>query len=223
MGSSSKNKTQQSSTKQTILGNTTTSNPYLVSATNDDGTISSFVEGSAFDTINDFVNDNFQNILNNYLNPSLDDTTNQSKLKAFTDNINNQATLNLENNIINPLSNRNMIRSSQATDMYKNLQNSIDQSIYDYTVELLGSSQENSANILNNLMSLYLNGFNAVLANQAQSLSTSSANATQNSNSTTTSTQRSGNYLNDTLDLAEKLGSAYLTGGASLLKNDKNK
>ena len=223
MGSSSKSKTQQSSTKQSILGSSTTANPYIVSATDNNGTASSFVDGSAFDTINDFVNDNFQNILNNYLNPTLNDPTSQSKLKSFSDNVRNEAYHNLENNIINPLSNRNMIRSSQATDMYKNLQNSIDQSIYDYTVELLGSSQENSENVLNNLMSLYLNGFNAVLANQAQSLSTSSANSTQTSNSTSTTTSSSGNYLSEALDLAAKIGTAYMTGGASLLKPNKDK
>lgn len=208
MGSSSKSATKSSSTNKRLLGNTTTKNPFVVSSTNNDGTNSYFVEGSTFDTINDFVNDNFNNVLNNYLNPNINDTTNQTKLNNYIDTVNKQAHTAFENNIINPLSNRNMIRSSQATDMYNNLQNSIDQSISDYTIELLGSSQENAAKVLNNLMSLYLNGFNAVQANQAQSLNASNANANTSSKSTSSQSKGGSNALDNAINLSTKIISA---------------
>ena len=44
----------------------------------------------------------------------------------------------LENNVINPLANRNMIRSSQATNMYNNLAEAMNDSISDYSAGLVG-------------------------------------------------------------------------------------
>lgn len=178
-GKSTYSKTNSNTTAKKILGDSTTSNPYVVSSTSNNGTNSSFVNGSAFESINDFFNDNVQSMLNSYLNPSLNTTTNQAKLNQFNTNLNALANQNMENNIINPLSKRNMIRSSQATDMYNNLQQNLSNSIAGYTNELLASSQENTANLLNNLMNLYLSGFEAVSDNQEQSLDTSIQNSTQ--------------------------------------------
>lgn len=178
-GKSSGSFSSTKSNSKNYLGNSTTSNPFVISSTNNNGTNSSFVQGSAFQTINDFINDNAQDLLQNYLKPSLNTTTNQELMNFYNNNLNSQSKANLENNIINPLSQRNMIRSSQATDMYNNAQNSINNSIAQYTNELLASSQENTANMLNTLMGMYLNGFNALSSNQAQSLNTSAANGSQ--------------------------------------------
>ena len=185
--SSSKSKSETVS--KNILGNSTTSNPFVVSSTTNDGTNSAFAQGSAFETINDFINDSAQTLLQNYMNPSLNSATNQSLLNSYTDNLGTQSRVSLENNVINPLSQRNMIRSSQATDMYNNLQKNINDSIAGYTNELLSSSQANAADMLNNLMALYLNGYNAVSNNQAQSLNTSAQKSTNKSSTT-------GNNLN---------------------------
>lgn len=164
-------------------GNTTTKNPYATATTTNGGTTASFNDGTALNSIYNFVNSNIDSLLDEYLNPNLNSGTNQAKLSSFANTLNSQGRKNLENNIINPLSNRNMVRSSQATDLYKNLSNSMTNSLSSYAGELLSNSQDNTAKILNNLLSAYLKGYNVISDMQNQSLKTSSGNATTNSNS----------------------------------------
>lgn len=171
-------------TSKTVYGNTTTTNPYVTSQTNNQGTVTAFNKGTAFDTINNFVNNNMGNLLNQYLNPSLDSTTNQAKMNSYINNLNTETSKNIENNIINPLSNRNMIRSSQAGSLYNNLANTNASNIANYTNELLANSQDETADLLGNLMLLYMNGYNAINNNQQQSLSTSQGNATKTQKTT---------------------------------------
>jgi hypothetical protein len=95
---------------------------------------------------------------------------------------------NLENNIIAPLSQRNMIRSSQATDLYNNLAKQNSRETADYLDNLLTTGQNDTANIINNLMNMAFQGYNVISGNQAQSLNTSSGNAT------TTGTGKSTKY-----------------------------
>ena len=161
----------------TVYGNTTTSNPYAVATTNNGGTSAKFQEGTALDSVYKFVNNNINSLLDEYLNPTLDSTTNQAKLNAFTKTLNNTTLNNLENNIINPLSNRNMVRSSQATDLYKNLSNQNTNSLSSYIDELLSESQNNTAQVMNNLLASYMQGYNVISDMQNQSLQTSSGNA----------------------------------------------
>lgn len=130
------------------------------------------------------MNNNIDSLLQEYLNPSINSTTNQAKLNQF----NNAQQQNLQNNIINPLANNNMIRSSQATNLYNNLSN---QSA-DYVNSLLASSQDNTANVINNLMNYVLQGWNVINGNQALSLNSSQGNAT--SNASTTSNSKSSSY-----------------------------
>ena len=66
MGRSSKS---TKSSKTTVYGKTTTSNPYVTSTTNNSGTKSNFVSGSAYDTVNNFVNKNIGTLLDEYLTP----------------------------------------------------------------------------------------------------------------------------------------------------------
>ena len=99
--------------------------------------------------------------------------------------MNTQTKANLENNIINPLSNRNMVRSSQATDLYKNLSNTNTNALADFANNLLAESQNQTGNVLSNLMNQYQNGYNLISDMQKQSLSTSKGNATNQSTSTT--------------------------------------
>ncbi len=216
MGGKSSSSTAQTQThSNTTLGNTTTSNPYVTSTTTNNGTTSSFTPGSAFDTLNTFMNDNMSGLLQNYLTPSIDDPTSQAKLSSFTKNLNEESQKSLENNIINPLSNRNMIRSSQATDLYNQQQENINDSLADYTMELMASSQENAAAMLSNLMGMYLNGYNVISNNQAQSLNTSNANAQKDSYGTATTQNTQGDtfdrYMNWVGTNASLLGGA-LTG-----------
>ena len=148
----SKSNNSSSSTSTPVYINTSTTNPYYQTTTNKDGTTkNNFVAGTAGEKTYDFVNENISGMLNDYLNPSLNSTTNQAKLNEF----NKQQQTNLQNNIINPLATNNMIRSSQATNMYKDLSN---QSA-NYTNQLLSESQDNTWNMINNLMNLYATGY----------------------------------------------------------------
>lgn len=174
MGGSSKS--SSSSTSSTKMSNTSLSNPFYETTTNSKGeTVSNFKKGTAGETAYNFVNDNISNLLNEYLNPTLDSTTNQAKLKSF----NKQQSSNLQNNIINPLARNNMIRSSQATNMYNNLSN---QSA-DYANELLANSQNDSWNVINNLLTLYSNAYNGIQNEEAQSINASLGTGTTTSSS----------------------------------------
>lgn len=177
-------KKSTNTTSKTVYGNTTTTNPFVTSQTTNNGTISEFKPNTAFNTINSYVNKNIGGLLDEYLNPTLNSTTNKAKMDAFINNINAQSSKSLENNIINPLSQKNMIRSSQATNLYKNLAENNANQIGSYTKELLSTSQQDTAKLLNNLMLLYLNGYNAISENQKQSLLTSQGNSSKTENST---------------------------------------
>ena len=180
-------KKSSSTTTRTVYGNTTTTNPYVTSSTTNKGTTSSFNKGNALDTVNNFMNQNMGTLLENYLNPTLNSVTNQAKLRAFNDTLNATTLANMENNIINPLSKRNMIRSSQATDLYKNLLRNNAEQTSAYANDLLSKSQKETATMLANLMLMYMNGYNVLSDTQRQSLATSQGNATKSSNTTNSS------------------------------------
>ena len=114
--------------------------------------------------------------------------------------MNSQSAKHLENNIINPLSNRNMIRSSQATNMYNNLALNNANMIGSFANDLLANSQAETAKVLANLMLLYMNGYGAILDNQKQSLLTSQGNA-----STTQANGQSGTNYSDIMQMALKV------------------
>lgn len=176
MGKKSSSTTK--STSNTVYGDTTTTNPYVTSQTTNKGTISNFNKGTTYDSINNFVNSNINNLLEQYLNPSLDSVTNQAKINSFVSGLNNKTKTNLENDIINPLSKRNMIRSSQATDLYKNLASNNSSQIAGYLNELLSTSQNDTSGVLNNLLQWYMNGYDILSDAQGQSLAASQGNST---------------------------------------------
>ena len=155
----------------------------MVSQTTNKGTTTNWAPGSALETVSNFTNSNISNLLNQYLNPSLNSATNQAKMNAF----NKQQQANLQNNILNPLAQNNMIRSSQATNMYNNLSNQA----ADYANSLIANSQQDTGNIINNLMNYALQGWNVLNGNQALSLNTSQGNATTNQNKTGSATTTS--------------------------------
>ena len=197
MGKQSQNST---STTSKIYGNTTTNNPYASATTNNSGTTANFQPGTALDSIYNFVNKNMDSLPDEYLNPNLNSTTNQAKLNAYTNKLNSETYKNLENNIINPLSNRNMVRSSQATDLYKNLSDQNASSLSSYINDLLADSQENTASMMNNLLAAYMQGYNVISDMQNQSLQTSAGNGT-----TTTNSSSSSNGLGMSTDSAGKI------------------
>lgn len=194
MGSKSKSTT----TSTTVYGNTTSSNPYAKSHTDNKGTTAEFQDGTAFQSIYDFMNKNANSLLEEYLKPNLNSVTNQAKLNTFMNTLSNQTRNNLENDIINPLSNRNMIRSSQASDLYKNLTNQNIASLSNYINDLLSTSQNDAAKMLVQLMSYYMLGANYLSDMQNHSLNASQGNATR----TNTTEKTSGNLASDLATIA---------------------
>ena len=183
MGGGSNSSSDSSSS--TRYSRTTTTNPYVTSVTDNNGTTTTLNDGTAYKSIYDYSNKNMDELLEEYRNPTLNTPTNQALLNNYIDNLNRQRKKALENNIINPLANRNMVRSSQATNMYNNLAEAMNNSISDYSAELLANSQKNTGDMINLLMNAYLQGHNAVNGNQALSLQTSSGNATTTGSSKT--------------------------------------
>ena len=172
-------KKSQKTTQNTVYGNTTTTNPYAKATTNNAGTVTNFQPGTALETIYNKVNNNIDSLLEDYLNPSLNSVVNQAKMKSYSNALDTMTKQNLENGIINQLSNRNMIRSSQAGNLYNALAKQNAQSLEDYVSDLLTNSQSNTANLINNLMNLYLQGANVINGTQSTSLQTSLGNATR--------------------------------------------
>ena len=189
---------KQSNKTSTVYGNTTTTNPYATATTTNSGTTAAFQPGTALDSVYNFVNKNMGSLLDEYLNPNLNSTTNQAKLNAYTSALSTESLKNLENNIISPLSERNMVRSSQATDLYKNLSESNTNALSSYIDELLSGSQDNSAAMINNLLSAYMQGYNVISDMQNQSLQTSAGNST-------TTSEGSGSVLSTGTDAAGSL------------------
>ena len=198
-------KKSSSTSKNVVYGNTTTTNPYAYAKTDNSGTIAGFNDG-ALKSVYTFLNKNIDNLLEDYINPNPNSTINQAKLNSFANTLNQQTGNNLENSIINPLSKRNMLRSSQAMDLYKNLANQNASAISNYANEILSNSQDNTAKMLSNLLSYYMLGANYLSDMQNQSLKTSSGNASTYINSS------AGNNS----DLAAKLVNMMLSAMTSV-------
>lgn len=201
-----------STVSNTTYGNTTTKNPYASATTNNSGTTAILNPGTALDTIYNFTNNQIGSLLDEYLNPSLNSTTNQAKLNAYTSTMNSETLKNLENNIISPLSNRNMIRSSQATDLYKNLSDTNTSALSSYVNDLLSSSQENTAEVMSNLLEAYMKGYNVISDMQNQSLQTSKGNAATSSSSSSSSSGGLGSSSDSAskiVSILEKVLSLY--------------
>lgn len=200
-GSKSSTNSSSSTTATRTYGNTTTSNPYVVSKTTNKGTTTSFQPNTALNAIYDFTNANIRDLLRQYIEPSTDNPIYQAQLEQYQKNLEESTRKALENNVIAPLAQRNMIRSSQATDLYNTLNKQNQQSIADFSTNLLANSQNDTSNIINNLMNLVYQGWNVVNGNQAQSLNASQGNSTTNqktigSQNTTTSGYNGGvNFL----------------------------
>ena len=185
MGGGSSSKSSTSS--QTTYSKTTTSNPYVTSVTDNNGTTTTLKDGTAYKSIYDYMNKNMDSLLEEYRNPNINSATNQALLQNYTRTLNDESRKALENSIINPLAERNMLRSSAATNLYSDLSKNMSDNIANYTAQLLANSQQNTGDMITLLTNAYLQGQNAVNGNQALSLSTSSGNAATNGTGSTKS------------------------------------
>lgn len=183
MGGSSSS-SSSSSTTQSKYTPTKSVNPYTSVYTDNNGTQASFKDGTLYKNIYDYGNSqNVNQWLNDLRNPNLDSTTNQAKIKAYNKEVNSNTRTALENDIINPLSQRNMIRSSQATNMYNNLSNSLADNYDNFITNLLAESQNENVNLINNLMNWYAQGQNVLNQDVQNNINQAGGHAIQTTNS----------------------------------------
>ena len=184
MGKGSSNTSSSTSTTPTYAA-TSQTNPYFQTKTDKNGNLTSaFKDGTATQAAYNFVNQNANRLLNDYLNPSLDSQENRAMMDLYTKELGKNTEQTLSNNILNPLLRNNMIRSSQATNMYNNLANQVTDNISDYSKELIANSKDNSWNMINNLMNLYTNGYQGIANETSNALQASVGNkSTSKSNS----------------------------------------
>lgn len=187
MGGSKTNSSSDSSST-TTFSNTNQVNPYFTSSTNKNGkTNVAFTKGSAGQTAYNFVNKNLQGLLNNYLNPSMNDPTIQANMNMFRRNLNEESQNALQNNILNPLLNNNMIRSSQATNMYNNLSNQMNKSYADYLDSQIAGARDMYGSMIDKLVNMYTQGYTGATKEEGQSINASLGTGTTSSNSNTSS------------------------------------
>ena len=89
------------------------------------------------------------------LNPDLNSPINQARTQAFTKAFNLQSQKSFENNLINPLSQRRMLRSSLVNDLANNLQAEQTSQIADFNNSLLANSIADTQSLINMLMNQY--------------------------------------------------------------------
>jgi len=206
-GNSAPSSSSTVTNKSVQYGNTATVNPFASSITNNNGTFTALNDGTALNTVYNYLNSNMAKLLDEYLHPSLDSQTNQAKLNAFSNALTTNSKKSLENDIISPLSDRNMIRSSSAQDLYNKLAENNTAALAQFSNDLLTNSQNDTAKVINNLLDAYMFAYSVASDNQAQSLATSKGNAATSSVSNTNKTS-TYNFLHNISDIFQSLDPA---------------
>lgn len=179
-GSSTSNDT----TTQNIYGNTTTKNPFFNSSTDSKGnTVTKFAGKNA--QLYKNLQNSLDTALYNVNHPSLNDDVTQAFLRQQQRNLDEQSQQHMQNNIISPLVRNNMVRSSQATDMYNNMYNQNAKLINDYSDKALQDAYNRNLNLYNTLFGNYSNLYQGVASNQNTSLNASSGNKKTTTSSNT--------------------------------------
>lgn len=131
----------------------TSKNPYAKATMGQYG--SSYKLNPFLTSQNQFIEQNVPALYNQLLNPSLNNPIYQARTDAFTNALNSQSQNAFENNIINPLSQRRMLRSSLLNDLANNLQKTQTEQISDFNNEQLANSLSDTQSLINLLMNQY--------------------------------------------------------------------
>ena len=146
-----------------------------------------FVPGTLYAQTYDKGNQDFQGLYDEWKNPSLDSATNQARIAAYNKEMGKNYNSLLQNDIINPLVNSNMLRSSQATNMYNNAANQLADKYNDFTTDLLASSEENAYNRLKALYEAYAQGQAALAGDYNSAIQMANGNQSTISSGNTSS------------------------------------
>lgn len=155
---------------------TTSTSPYATATSTNSGTnvkLNDFLTNT-----NAWVEKSMPSLYNQLLNLSFDNPATKAKSglfnNAFTESSNNA----FENNLINPLSSRNMLRSSASTNMYNNFAKDQNDTLSTFNNQLIADNTADTSNLMNQLMNVYLLGAN--LGNQAVSTAQKQSNQVSN-------------------------------------------
>ena len=164
----------------------TSSNPYATATINASGanyTLNPFLTAQ-----NKTIEKTVPMLYQRLLAPSLEDPVSLARRRAFAKVFNNDAKVSFENNLVNPLSQRGMLRSSLLNDMANNLQNSQTAQLANFNNNLLANSIADTQSLANFYMNQYANnanfGQNALNSalSTANSINSYNANVRNNSN-----------------------------------------
>lgn len=197
--------------KKSKFQDTTSSSPYATATSTKNGTtvrLNDFYNG-----LNNKVESTIPGLIDTLLNPSLDNATTKAKSDLFYNQFNKDSNLAFENNLVNPLANRNMLRSSAATNMYNQFAKDQNEKISDFNNELIANNTSDTQDLISTLMNIYLTGSN--LANQAVSTAQGQSNQV-NSFNVQNNAQKNSSLGN----LASILGTT--AGAAAMMMSDKN-
>ena len=200
---------------------TTSTSPYATATSTKNGTtvkLNDFLTNT-----NAWVESSMPGLYNQLLNPSLDNPVTKAKSDLFNQSFSEASNRAFENNLINPLSNRNMVRSSAATNMYNNFAKDQNDTISQFNNQLIADNTQDTSNLINQLMNIYLLGAN--LSNQAVSTAQKQSNQVSNYqlgawNSEQQANQNMWNNLTSLGNTA--IGAGGSIGSAALLASDKN-
>lgn len=138
---------------KTPYQNTTSSNPYATGTHTSNG--SSFTLNPYMTQANQFIEGNMPSLYNQLLNPSLDNPQTQARASLFYDQFNKDSGKAFENNVINPLAKRNMLRSSAMNDLNNNFAKSQNEQIATFNNQLMANNTADTSALINQLMNLY--------------------------------------------------------------------
>lgn len=198
---------------------TTSTSPYATATSTANGTnvkLNDFLTNT-----NSWVESSLPGLYNQLLNPSLDNATTKAKSDLFNQAFTEASNKAFENNLINPLAKRNMLRSSQATDMYNQFAKDQNDTVSQFNNQLIADNTQETSNLINQLMNIYLLGAN--LGNQA--VSTAQKQSNQVSNYQLGAYQANSANNNATFGNLTSLGNSAIGAGGYALGaylSDKN-
>lgn len=199
---------------------TTSTSPYATATSTKNGTtvkLNDFLTNT-----NAWVEGSLPGLYHQLLNPSLDNPVTKAKSDLFNQSFSEASNKAFENNLINPLANRNMVRSSAATNMYNNFAKDQNDTISQFNNQLIADNTQDTSNLINQLMNIYLLGAN--LSNQAVSTAQKQSNQVSNYQLGAYQAESANNNAmwNNIAGLGgQAIGAAGSIGSAALL-SDKN-
>ncbi|MEI7474687.1 MAG: tail fiber domain-containing protein [bacterium] len=198
---------------------TTSENPYATGTASKSG--SSYKLNPFLAQQNQFVEQNIPSLYNQLLNPNLDNPVTKARSDAFYRQFNEDSNKTFENNLIDPLSKRNLLRSSALTDLSKSFSQDQNKQVANFNDQLISNNTADTSSLINTLLNQYLMGAN--LGNQAISNAKGDAQQVNGFNQSNYSTAMSGYSAEQAVKAAQwkAIGdTAAEVGGAAIKASD---